>query len=126
MSKITIIQLLNKIANGEEVPKMIKYDGNIYYKKRNVYKHTNYYESEYNNLLIADIQNSNQLNDLVETSGEEKKLPEKLGYCEENTFSIRETGMTKKDRRLLDSNFKELGNKINFIIDYLESKEKGE
>lgn len=60
--------------------------------------------------------------DKVETLEEKKKIPEKLDYCEENTFSIRQTGMTKEDRRLLDSNFKEIGNKINSIIDYLKSK----
>ena len=35
MSKITVIQLLNKIANGEEVPKKIKIRDKIY-----EYKHT--------------------------------------------------------------------------------------
>lgn len=30
MSKITVIQLLNKIANGEEVPEKIKYNGTEY------------------------------------------------------------------------------------------------
>lgn len=29
--KIKIIDLLNKISNGEEVPKKIKYDGDIYF-----------------------------------------------------------------------------------------------
>ena len=30
MSKITVIQLLNKIANGEEVPKKIKFYDKYY------------------------------------------------------------------------------------------------
>ena len=30
MNKITIIQLLNKIANGEEVPKKIEFEKNIF------------------------------------------------------------------------------------------------
>ena len=31
MNKIRVIDLLNKIAKGEEVPKKIKYDGDIYF-----------------------------------------------------------------------------------------------
>ena len=32
--KIKIIDLLNKIANGEEIPKIIKYDDKIYYSNK--------------------------------------------------------------------------------------------
>ena len=49
---------------------------------------------------------------------EDKKI-RKLDFIEENTFSKRQNGMTNEDRRLLDSNFKELGNKINEIIDVI-------
>ncbi len=56
---------------------------------------------------------------------DEKKIPEKLDYCDENTFMFKckeNSYLTREEMRLLDSNFKELGNKINSIIDYLQSK----
>ena len=161
-----IIDLLNKIANDEDVPKKIKYENKILYLEDEAedYEPTfNYYDKDGKNALFEGWIGQ-YLNDEVEileeekeqvkpltkkdiealgyacgeiqkcfTNGwtkslenkpleEENKIPEKLDYCEENTFSIRQTGMTKEDRRLLDSNFKELGNKINSIIDYLKSK----
>lgn len=102
-----IIDLLIKISNGEEVPNMIKYDGNIYYKKRNVYKHTNYYESEYNNLLLADIRNSNQLNDEVEIIEEDNEIE----YLHFHDL----IGITENEKILIC--------KFNEIITYINKKE---
>ena len=48
-----------------------------------------------------------------------------LGDIEEGHFMNRQNGMTKEDRRLLDSNFKTLGETINKLIKnqkYLKEK----
>lgn len=119
MNKIRVIDLLNKIANGEEVPKKIKYE----YKKFEFIEGA-YEDEKGNDLCYYDNSCRVFLDDEVEIIEEEKKIPEKLDYCEENTFMEQKetTYLSSKERRLLDSNFKELGNKINSIIDYLKSK----
>lgn len=90
-----------------------------------------YFEIDINkfvNMYYHDTLNGNIKVELREKNNEveeEKKIPEKLDYCEENTFMIKckeNSYLTREEIRLLDSNFKELGNKINSIIDYLKSK----
>lgn len=59
-----IIDLLNKIANGEELPKKIKYAGDIYeYEEKQLDYHTTY--SSRNMYLLAH-HNNFALNDFVE------------------------------------------------------------
>ena len=75
--KIKIIDLLNKIANNEEVPKKIKYKDNVYYLGKNIVDlHT--YQTEGSNTtrklsLIIDNEYLN-LNDYVEIIEEPKKI----------------------------------------------------
>ncbi len=104
-----VIDLLNKIAN-EEVRHDIKINTRNYYCSIEEYlKKFGISEDTLNVEVIG-------FDDIIE---EDKKI-RKLDFIEENTFSKRQNGMTNEDRRLLDSNFKELGIKINEIIDYLE------
>ena len=121
-----VIDLLNKIANGEEVPKKVKYEdmifeyenGDYYIELENADTYTMLehltFNKNYNNREALQLELEE-----VEIIEEDKKI-RKLDFIEENTFSKRQNGMTSEDRRLLDSNFKELGIKINEIIDYLE------
>ena len=89
-----VIDLLNKIANGEEAPKKIKYPiGDC---------EEFYLVGLYERLFDEDII----LNDEIEIIEEEKKMPEKL------------TGLA------LTYNNKILVDKINEIIDYIKSKEE--
>lgn len=106
MNKMTIIQLLNKIANGEEVPKKIKYKNWLYEFNKNC----NDYLCQYDSLLYRENDDVRQfLNDEVEILEEEKKIPEKLKLyapypeCE-------------------DTRFEDVEDKLNEIIDYLKSK----
>ena len=75
-----IIDLLNKIANGEEVPKKIKYKGHIYqyqYKDIKEANIINYYHSEEtHHHLIDGGWHDIRLNDEVEIIEEEKKILE--------------------------------------------------
>lgn len=97
MKTIKIIDLLNKIANGE-----IKWSTEFKFKSK-----------------IFDIEtfaknyflNKTMLNDEVEII-EENKIPEKLGKIEDNDGYIDQNDIIK------------IGRKVDEIIDYLESKEK--
>jgi hypothetical protein len=113
-----VIDLLNKIANGEEVPEKIKYDSKTY--------HYGYYYQWYltDNLCEELFIDKNHLNDEIEiiedTPKEEKKIPEKLTDIlrvddlippvDENMYKI--WTQTIKNQ-----------NKINEIIDRLNGKE---
>ena len=103
MEKIKIIYLLNKIANGEEVPKKIKWED-----KEWKYNPINDYEGiKYGGCLLNQVT-LDRLNDEVEILEEPKGMPEKIN----NSYYHLEQG---EQNQL----FK---NKINEIIDYLESK----
>ena len=104
-----VIELLNKIANGEKLPEKIKYE-NIIWKLNNIndtYDNgeqcffEDYIEKKY---VITDI-----LNEEVEVIKENKKI-EKLEYIENGDFIE------------VPSN-QELMSKINEIIDKINSME---
>ena len=66
-----IIDLLNKIANGEEAPKKIKYDDDIYIHVDNYC----YYCQETNEILSQNIYAEfSRLNDEVEIISEKKEI----------------------------------------------------
>lgn len=118
--KITMYELLGMVKDGK-TPK-IKFNNSIYEYHDKEHGYCRYYHDNTYICLNTDYYLFDILNDEVEILEEKNRIPEKLDYCEENTFSKRQNGMTSEDRRLLDSNFKEIGNKINSIIDYLKSK----
>ena len=105
-----IIDILNKIANGEEVPKKIivnkiifEYQGDDYlYKdedKKEYWLFSNGYTDKFEWLDSA-------LNTEIEIIEEEKKIPEKLGFIvfnEDHATAL-------------------IHNKVDEIIDYLQSK----
>ena len=96
-----IIDLLNKIANGEEVPKKIKIKDEIW-----IYDEIDYIASDNRGYLfeVHTRTNCQDLNEEVEILEEE--MPEKIEEIEVS-MSIGE---------------KICANKINEIIDYLKSK----
>ena len=118
-----IIDLLNKIANGEEVPEKIKVHNTEYHKcilktgiDYKIYSDDFYYLS--NDICKAGFS----LNDEVEIIEEEKKIPEKIEIYKD-----------EKDYYFIDNHCKKIyiiGDEINFmveefnqLIDYLKSKE---
>lgn len=111
---IRVIDLLNKIANGEEVPKKIKYNDDEYIHIGNYC----YFCEETNEILSQNTYAEfSRLNDEVEILDEEE-FEDIYNFCwnENYLFSNRQTGMTKEDRRLLDSNFKDIHDTINQLI----------
>ena len=121
MNNMKVIDLLNKIANSEEVPKKIKYNDEEF-----VFTSYNSASKNYNNELedLFEVLDGSMLNDEVEII-EKRKIPEKLGYFDltkdknekdENgdNLELRYTGVA--------DTFDDVYEKINEIIDYLESK----
>ena len=106
MKTIKIIDLLNKIANGEEVPKKIKYRDWLYEFE----KDCNDYMCQYDSLLYRENDDVRQfLNDEVEILEEENKI-EKLIYSEIDAETI--SGL-RKSINILN---KEYTDKINHIL----------
>lgn len=111
-----VIDLLNKIANGEEVPNKIKVQGHIFYYTKKYYSNLHYYEDEDGNnewLVDEDIN----LNDEVEVIEESKKI-EKIKLDSENCIEYYEDGIKKH----LNTNKKDLMyvNIINKLIEKVE------
>ena len=110
MIKIKVIDLLNKIANGEEVPKKIKYKDKIYYADVICSTGKYYYYDGIDTLLLEVINIVDQLNDEVEII-EDKKI---------DTINWKSYGSNLKE---LNKNIDDLANKINEIIDYINKGE---
>ena len=119
MKTIKIIDLLIKIANGEEVPKKIKYCNKIYTLSNIV----NDYMNEDGNYLTYKFDDFDILNDEVEILEEPKKIPEKLNIEQESigSYYIKNEYGTKC---YLTKHSKIFADKINEILDYLERKGK--
>lgn len=81
MKTIKIIDLLNKIVNGEEVPEKIKYNGRIYTRFQNLNSNRLYYYQVLNEsvFLIDQISSVGELLNEVELIEEDNKI-EKLNY----------------------------------------------
>ena len=94
-----VIDVLNRLANGEEIPQLIKWNGYIYDKLGCEY----YMLNDRDITLFGDILDTNgkYLNDEVEIIEEDKKIEKfKFGKIE-------------------DSEHYEIKRKINEIIDYI-------
>ena len=112
-----VIDILDRIANGEEIPQLIKWNGYIYDKLGCEY----YMLNDRDITLFGDILDTNgkYLNDEVEIIEEDKKI-EKL----ESYISCGWSGTCKDLKRDdLFNDLKKIGNKINEIIDKLNEGE---
>ena len=124
MKTIRVIDLLNKIANGEEVPKEIKYNGEYWHLKQDYSNRLPYYSNgiDMDNFFTGKEGDyfSHSLNNEVEII-EEKKIPEKI------TMRAGLVGDINNKLENLDINQMEIEDTLNEIIDYLDYlKSKGE
>ena len=115
--KIKIIDLLNKIANDEEVPEKIKYKDNVYYLGKNIVD-LHAYQTEGSNTtrklsLIIDNEYLN-LNDYVEIIEEPKKIEKIKSNGDEFYSDYIDTWISKNKT---DAYCEFLMNKINELID---------
>lgn len=117
MKTIKIIILIEKISRGEKVPKKIKYNGVTYVYRDYTYLNLNVSLTDIDCYLFSKY-NFNILNDEVEILEEEKKIPEKL--------PLWATRREDKEYTNLEHQVLEVARKVDEILDYLESKEKGD
>ena len=117
-----IIDLLNKIANNEEVPKKIKWLGQIYeYSNFNRF----YYQNSWS--MYRDFyKEGNCLNDEVEIIEDPKKINKiRIDHNSINIDKAFETGTTTFFREKDIEIFQCLSSKINELIDEINNlKEK--
>jgi len=110
-----IINLLNKIANGEEIPQKIKFD-NKEYENEPCYM---LYEATGDR---NELQFKSFLNDEVEILEEEKKIPERVLNAEVfdvpklNNMELSNIALTNKE------DIKIIKDTLNKVLDYLKSK----
>ena len=110
MKTIKVIDLLNKIANGEEVPKKIKYEG-IEYTHIDNYC----YVDKNSRLLSYEIYaEQHRLNDEIEIIEDYKKLYDEI-IKEYGTASMEDKKIKRVDRELDNDGY--LSKKLNEIID---------
>lgn len=125
-----IIDLLNKIANGEEIPKKIRVHYRVFekYLNHNAYLNT---EDEVNYKYLTDLprlfdDDRDWLNDEVEILEEEKKIPEKLKTYKDRNNEIFLDDLCYKYKPVhkdsLSFNEQVIIDKLNRIIDFLKSK----
>lgn len=124
-NKIKMIDLLIKIANGEELPKKIKYEDEIFTLNEiileNSKKYIDYYSPGGSWLLFADIINVHlHLNDEVEILDEEDKDIPLIPDDELNELDKRDFIPLDK---AIDYNFKVLKEKINQVVEELNKRQ---
>lgn len=111
-----VIDLLNKIANGEEVPKKIKYRNKIFiYDKDNQCYVVENYNEYYDLHMSLSNHKGTDLNYEVEIL-EEKQIPEKIEYYDDSiAWVIDNVGqLSDVDKVIID--------KLNQVIDFVKSK----
>ena len=113
---IKIIDLLNKIANGEEIPKKIKYDNYYCYYDKEKNKYVDYAGIS---IFAWDYIVMNSLNDTIEIIEDNDKL-EKIKSLNNVGSSINLTEF--EDKQHLNNHI--LKDKINKIIDHINKIEE--
>ena len=112
-----IIDLLNKIANGEEVPKKIKFGDKIWKYDSSVQDYMNEDNNEYLFANIFGIETEKALNKEVEIIEEEKKIPEKI--CTNRIINTKDILEFEMIQNKINAEYTYA---INEIIDFLKSK----
>ena len=127
MNKLRVIDLLNKIANGEEVPKRVLYNEETYsYVERNRL-FAKYIKEPFNAripyYLFTDVKN---IYDEVEIIEEDKKIEKLETYKEiddeEHYANILK--VSKNGEYEINEALSVVVDKINEIIDYINKEDK--
>lgn len=114
-----VIDLLNKIAKEKKYPK-IKFNDSIYEYHDKEHGYCRYYHDNTYICLNTEYYLFDILNDEIEILEEPKGIPEKL----RTWYSVEENQSIEENCNYANDNFETMYEKINEIIDYLESKGK--
>lgn len=119
-----IIDIFNKIANGEELPKKFKYGGATFELEGNGVSYT---DQDGDNLIGYICHDSSNLNDEIEIVEVVEEKPEPIEHIytgDRYLFASKDNGMTKEDRKQLDSYFRVLllshdvlVNAVNYLLE---------
>ena len=108
-----VINLLNKIANGEQPPKKIEVDSLYYEYDKNV----DYKSKDGRYLFDNYLQiNEEDMNKEIEIIEESKEIPEKIEPLQKDYMTLDDIKFTFSNSEMI------IVDKINEIIDYIESK----
>lgn len=119
METMKVIDLLNKIANGEEVPEKIKYVGIDFSFQHNCSEYLN----DYGTCLIKNISSKSLNNEveIIEDRPKKDKKIEKLDLEDDgNTITL--FGEKENEWTILDNVDIIVCNKINEIIDKINGE----
>ena len=114
--KIRIIDLLNKIANNEEVPKKIKYNCEIFERVISGMNFNDYVDED-GDYLFQDYDWLYNINDEIEIIEEDKKI-ETINNFTSNVGAVDDYNIEEYIHKLFEQEFI-LFSKINEIIDYI-------
>ena len=121
-----IIDLLNKIANGEEAPKKIKWEDTIYgYSDCDKdYLEFPFSEEEYRGLFdMKDSVLTQYLNDKVEILDDEEDDNDIPLISDDELWNIEHINLYGVDRNnAIDYNFKVLKEKINQVVEEMNRR----
>lgn len=119
-----VIDILNKIANGKEVPKTIMYDGDIWKYDELSNDYEMFEESGDLYLFQEELNITNALNDEVEII-EDKKI-EKLDLLDlyDELNNILDTNNYRNAKHNIHKALKKTQIKINKIINHLNKENK--
>lgn len=125
-----VIELLNKIANGEEVPNRIKYEKHIYEYEEGTYDWSYYIQNNGTiKFLLTDVFNSNDnilniLNNELEIIEEQKKIEKtKLYYYVSNDIENIDEVLFNNLCSIVE-NQRTQEDKLNEIINYINKENK--
>lgn len=121
-----VIDLLNKISNGEEVPKKIRIE-HWCYKFEWVEHKSNYYDKHEDIDLMSCLScDKEELNYEVHEIEEENKIPEKLETFKDRNNEIFLDDLCYKympiHKDSLSFNEQVIVDKLNEVLDYLKNK----
>jgi hypothetical protein len=116
--KMKVIDLLNKIANKEEVPKKIEVFGYTFFRYEDEWSHFYYYATaDKEDELMEQLNSTNDLNDEVEIIEEEKEISK-------ITMRAGLVGSIENKIVNLDINIMAVEDKINELIDVVNELKK--
>lgn len=128
--KIKIIDLLNKIANKEEVPKKIKYDNAIYERHRSSNNGMYFYHtvSGMSRLLLEQITATSDLLEEVEIIEEDKKIKKIEPVRGSDLTDLTSKDVVLKNNALIKlcKTLNNMNNKINELIDEVNKLKEGD
>lgn len=122
MAKIRVIDLLNKLANGEEMPKKIKYNDDEYWYIKNMQDYKDAVVSYDSYLIDRKYHEGGWLNDTVEILEEQKDID--IQEIEDLETWREVTDYDEINKKYININIEQFYEKINKLIQAVKQLDK--